>query len=112
MPLSATESMTGWALLKSSAALALSPALTAFCTFLMTVRNFERRAVLAAFSFTSWRTRLRPDAMRTVFFLALEEVAVRGFRFQRVQGLAKTSSIAFVLRRLQTASRNVSRCFL
>jgi hypothetical protein len=27
-------------------------------------------------SFTSWRARLRPEAMRTVFFLALEEVAM------------------------------------
>ncbi len=42
----------------------------------MTVRNFERSAVLAAFSFTSWRARLRPEAMRTVFFLALVEVAM------------------------------------
>ena len=25
--------------------------------------------ILAAFSLTSWRARLRPDAMRTVFFL-------------------------------------------
>ena len=76
MPLSATESITGCAVLKSSAALALSPAATAFCTFLMTVRNFERRAVFAALSFTSWRARLRPDAMRTVFFFALEVVAM------------------------------------
>src|SRR5207253_2281344 len=76
MPLSATESMTTWADLKRSAALDLSPVATAFWTFLMTVRNFERSAVLAAFSFTSWRVRLRPDAMRTVFFLALEEVAI------------------------------------
>jgi hypothetical protein len=27
-------------------------------------------------SLVSWRTRLRPDAMRTVFFLALEAVAI------------------------------------
>ena len=40
-PLSATESITGWAVLKSSAALALSPASTAFCTFLMTVRKLR-----------------------------------------------------------------------
>jgi hypothetical protein len=56
--------------------LALSPAATAFCTFLTTVRNFERSAVLAALSLTSWRARLRPEAMRTVFFLALDEVAM------------------------------------
>jgi hypothetical protein len=43
---------------------------------LTTVRNFERSAVLAALSFTSWRARLRPEARRTVFFLALEEVAM------------------------------------
>src|SRR5690349_8512677 len=53
MPLSATESITLWAALKTSAALAASPAITAFCTFLTAVRNFERSAVLAAFSFTS-----------------------------------------------------------
>ena len=35
MPLSATESITLWACLNSSAALALSPATTAFCTFLI-----------------------------------------------------------------------------
>ena len=77
-PLSATESITGWAALNSSAALALSPESTAFCTFLMTVRKCERIAVLAALSLVSWRTRLRPDAMRTVFFLALEAVAIVG----------------------------------
>ena len=76
MPLSATESITLWAVLKRSAALALSPEATAFCTFLTTVRNLERSAVFAALSLTSWRARLRPDAMRTVFFLALEEVAI------------------------------------
>jgi len=41
------------------------------------VRNFERRAELAALSLTSWRARLRPEAIRTVF-LALEEVAMCG----------------------------------
>ena len=49
---------------------------SAFCTFLTTVRNFERSDVLAAFRTTSWRARLRPDARRTVFFLAFEEVAM------------------------------------
>ena len=63
----------------SSVALALSPAVTAFCTFLITVRNFERSAVLAALSLTSWRARLRPEARRTVFFLALDEVAMQQF---------------------------------
>jgi hypothetical protein len=76
MPLSATESMTDCAAWNSSVAFALSPLMTAYWTFFTTVRNFERREVLAAFSLTSWRTRLRPDAMRTVFFLALEEVAM------------------------------------
>src|ERR1041384_2206631 len=66
-PLSATESITLCADLNSSVALSLSPEATAFWTFLITVRNLERSAVLAAFSLTSWRTRLRPDAMRTVF---------------------------------------------
>ena len=75
MPLSATESMTLWASLNRSAALGLSPATTAFWTFLITVRNFERRAELAALSLMSWRARLRPEAIRTVF-LALEEVAI------------------------------------
>ena len=42
----------------------------------MTVRNLERSDELCAFSFTSWRARLRPDARRTVRFLALEEVAI------------------------------------
>src|SRR6185503_9251677 len=77
MPLSATESITGWAILNSAAGAALSPPVTAlsmaFCTFLMTVRKCERSAVFCAFSFTSWRARLRPDARRTVFFLALDE---------------------------------------
>jgi ferredoxin len=72
MPLSATESITLWADLKRSAALALSPPATAFCTFLTTVRKRERSEVLAALSTTSWRARLRPEARRTVFFLALE----------------------------------------
>src|ERR1035441_10010568 len=76
-PLSATESMTGWAALNSSVALALSPASIAFCTFLTTVRKCERIAVLAALSLTSWRVRLRHEAMRTVFFLVLEAVAMR-----------------------------------
>src|SRR5690349_20695018 len=49
-PLSATESITLCVALKISVAFALSPAATAFWTFLMTVRNFERSAVLAAFS--------------------------------------------------------------
>ena len=49
---------------------------SAFCTFLTTVRNFERSDVLAALRTTSWRARLRPDARRTVFFLAFEEVAM------------------------------------
>ena len=53
MPLSATESITAWAVLNRSAAFSLSPVTTAFCTFLMTVRNLERSAVLAALSFTS-----------------------------------------------------------
>jgi len=53
MPLSATESITGWAVLSSSAALALSPVSTAFCTFLITVRKCERSAVLAALSLVS-----------------------------------------------------------
>src|SRR6185295_4029407 len=43
MPLSATESITGWAILNSAAGTALSPPATAlsmaFCTFLMTVRK-------------------------------------------------------------------------
>jgi hypothetical protein len=71
------ESITDCAALKSSAALVLSPAVTAFCTFLTTVRNFERSAVLAALRCTSWRARLRPEAMRTVFFLAFAVVAMR-----------------------------------
>src|SRR6478609_11725903 len=74
--LSATESITGCATLNSSAALALSPASTAFCTFLITVRNCERSAVLAALSLTSCRARFSPEAMRTVFFLALVAVAM------------------------------------
>src|SRR3990167_7453485 len=75
MPLSAIESITLWAVLKASEALALSPAWTALSTPLMAVRNFERSAELAAFSLTSWRTRLRPEAMRTVF-LALDADAM------------------------------------
>ena len=75
-PLSAIESIVDWADLNRSAALAESPAATAFWTFLMTVRNFERSDELCAFSLTSWRARLRPDARRTVRFLALEEVVI------------------------------------
>ena len=76
MPLSATESITDWAVLKSSAALPLSPAVTAFCTFLITVRKRVRSDEFAAFRPTSWRARLRPEARRTVFFLAFAEVAM------------------------------------
>jgi hypothetical protein len=54
----------------------LSPPATAFCTFFTTVRKRERSEVLAALSTTSWRARLRPEARRTVFFLALDEVAM------------------------------------
>src|SRR5690349_16287667 len=91
MPLSATESITLWADLNSSVAFVLSPDNTAFWTFLTTVRNCERSAVFAALSFTSWRARLRPEAMRTVFFLALEDVAML---LLKVLGGAKTASIA------------------
>src|SRR5690349_4201459 len=99
MPLSATESITLCADLKISVAFALSPATTAFWTFLITVRNFERSAVFAAFSLTSWRARLRPEAMRTVFFLALEEVAMlelqsRWVPRKQIAHGAKTASIA------------------
>jgi hypothetical protein len=75
-PLSAMESITLCADLNRSVALALSPVSTAFCTFFTAVRNFERSEVLCAFSFTSWRARLRPEARRTIFFLALVEVAM------------------------------------
>ena len=46
---------------------------TAFSTFFTAVRYLERRDVFAAFSFTSWRARLRPDARRGFFFLGLPE---------------------------------------
>ena len=93
-PLSATESIIGWAVLKSSAALALSPAATAFWTFLTAVRNLERSDVLAALSLTSWRARLRPDARRTVFFLALERLPWMRDPWSCVDDAAKPSSIA------------------
>src|SRR4051812_37996603 len=73
MPLSATVSTIDWALAKSSVALALSPAATAFSTFFTAVRYLERSEVFAALSFTSWRARLRPDARRGFFFLGFPE---------------------------------------
>src|SRR5688572_12375610 len=80
MPLSATVSTIDWALANSSVALALSPAATAFSTFFTAVRYLERRDVLAAFSFTSWRARLRPEARRGFFFLGFPEAIVRFLR--------------------------------
>ena len=76
MPLSATVSTTLWAFAKSSAALVLSPARTAFSTFFTAVRYLERSGVFAALSLTSWRTRLRPDARRGFFFLGLVDATV------------------------------------
>src|SRR3990167_9539395 len=71
MPLSAMMSTTPCILEKSSVALVLSPARTAFSTFLTAVRYLERSEVLAAFSLTSWRARLRPDARLGFFFFGL-----------------------------------------
>ena len=53
MPLSATVSTTLCALAKASAAFTLSPARTAFSTFLTAVRYLERSDVLAALILTS-----------------------------------------------------------
>jgi hypothetical protein len=55
---------------------------------------------------------LRPDAMRTVFFLALVEVAMLELDIQVDAGGAKTTSIAFRRCPPQTGDRNVSRRFL
>src|SRR4249919_1229103 len=71
--LSATVSTMLCALAKSSVALALSPAATAFSTFFTAVRYLERRDVLAELSLTSWRARLRPEARRGFFFLGLAD---------------------------------------
>jgi len=90
--LSAIESITDCASWNSSAALVLSPATTAFCTFLTTVRKCERSEVFSALRLTSWRARFRPDARRTVFFLAFDEVAI----FSKGLG-AKPASIAVTL---------------
>ena len=48
--------------------------------------------MLPAFSFSSWRTRFKPEAMRTVFFLALVVVAMLFYLGQLLSKECKYSS--------------------